>query len=115
MRKKILSKFEPIVRFINDVLLKIINFFLSIDDLRPITDWHTNAVLRGDGKMIPDLPVTQLGDKVVSIWKTPSFKTRLKFLITGKVNFQILRPTHAPIAISIGEYQRANETGEDHE
>ena len=91
--------------------------FLSITELTPIKDWHTNNVLKGhknkDGiVVIPDLPITQLGEKLVSIWYTSSILTRLKFLITGKVNFQIAAPTHAPIAISIGEYERNEEKKE---
>lgn len=96
-------------------LTKIKTKLLSIDDLHPIRDWHTNNVLKGIEKkgivVVPDLPVTQLGDKLVSIWHTNSFWTRIKFIFTGKVNFQILAPTHAPIAISIGEYE-SNEDGE---
>lgn len=82
---------------------------LSIDDLRPMQDWHTNNVLKGIQKegvtVIEDLPITQLGDKLVSIWHAKSLWTRIKFLLTGKVNFQIMAPTHAPINISIGEYE----------
>lgn len=96
----------------------MLNNFLTIDELDPIRDWHTNNVLKGIEKdgvvVVPDLPVTQLGDKLVSIWQTNSFWTRIKFLITGKINFQIMAPTHAPIAISIGEYED-NSTGESNE
>ena len=99
---------------------KMRNKFLGISDLSPIKDWHTNSVLKGLKKgeivVFPDIPVTQLGDKVISVWKAPSIWSRFKFLLTGKVNFQILAPTHAPIAISVGEYERTekeDENGED--
>lgn len=86
---------------------------LSLSDLHPIRDWHTNNVLKGYSRegiiVVPDLPVTQLGEKIVSIWQTDSLFTRIKFLITGKVNFQIMAPTHAPINISIGEYEQEEE------
>lgn len=95
------------------MLKKILNKLRSIDDLHPIQDWHTNNVLKGISRegiiVVPDLPITQLGDKIVSIWQTDSFLTRLKFLITGKINFQIMSPTHAPINISIGEYEKTND------
>lgn len=99
---------------INNLLIKLITFFFSIDELNPMSDWHTNAVLKGN-KQFPDIPVTQLGDKVVSVWKANSLITRLKFLFTGKINFQILAQTHAPVSISIGEYERALESGESND
>jgi hypothetical protein len=90
------------------MLGKIKSKFLGISELNPIADWHSNNVLKGIEKngvtFVSDLPITQLGDKIVSIWKAPTFWVRIKFLLTGKVNFQILAQTHAPIAISIGEY-----------
>lgn len=93
---------------LNGILIKVITFLFSIDDLIPMKDWHSNTVLKG-GKAFPDLPVTQCGDKIISVWKANSLSTRIKFLLTGKVNFQILAPTHAPIAISIGEYERGDD------
>ena len=44
-----------------------------IDELEPVRDWHTNNVLKGYEKngivIVKDLPITQLGDKIISIWK----------------------------------------------
>jgi len=101
----------------NQMLKNLFIRIFRINDLEPIEDWHTNSVLKGvkkgDITVISDLPVTQLGDKLVSIWYAKSFFTRLKFLITGKVNFQIMAPTHAPISISIGEYEQSNNGEED--
>ena len=96
---------------VQKILSKLKNKMFSIEVLVPVEQWHTNAILKvpkGASKdsNLHDLPITQLGDKVISIWKVQSFMTRVKFLLTGKVNFQILAPTHHPIQISIGEYEQ---------